>query len=83
MKLILDADTQKLITKAQMLIDFKAEYEDTHGKNTLEALNKKEFKAMFSGWLTGLIEGELVIIIDSESELYAFDDLDLPILDRM
>ena len=82
MKLIIDPETQKLITKAEMLKDFKAEYEDIHGKNTLESLNKDQFRVMFSGWLTGLIEGELVMILDSESELYAFEDSYIPIIDR-
>lgn len=80
MKLLMNPITKQLITRYKMIDDFCSSYnhnfEGPEYEN-VESLSKAKFWSMFGAWAEGLIECGTVIVIDSASEMYAFEPFEL------
>lgn len=80
MKLLINTTTKQLIARKDMIDKFCSSYNDSfegRGFGNIESLNQQQFWDLFGEWAEGVIECGEIIVIDSESELYAFEPTEL------
>mgnify|MGYP003433955577 FL=1 len=86
MKLLMKAETMQLIKRNDLIDEFCNSYKsgglllgkyNSSDLEGIESLNKAQFWERFGEWAEGLIECGEIIVIDNESELYAFEPHEL------